>query len=334
MTLAIVWRSNRLSLVDISDMNNIKNLTDGVTLPGNPVCVSVVATSKGWTAYCGQSSGYVSAVTITNTEMTRIRDVQLPGISSDVWLDLSVDNSFVYAVASTGPQRAKMFSVSTSDFDVVEGDTLATASASIFQLGSVNVLNTPLVTSGLVVAILIWSVETDPPSFLDSQPFSIPFTGGPQNMGKSLNGSNESLLYIANPSSKVITGIRSTNKKYFNKLPDMTLPGNPTAIAPVSYDGKAYVSAGSNLCVVNKDKGVSKVIPLANSANAISLPTNSSAAYLLLNNQPANQPIFKVDFSNNDKITKGILPWLNPLGLTVLPPKTPQAKPPSNCGCM
>jgi hypothetical protein len=121
MTLAIVWRSNRLSLVDISDMNNIKNLTDGVTLPGNPLCVSVVATSKGWTAYCGQSSGYVSAVAITNTGMTKIRDVQLPGISSDVWLDLSVDNNLVYAVASTGPQRAKMFSLSTSDFDVVEG---------------------------------------------------------------------------------------------------------------------------------------------------------------------------------------------------------------------
>jgi hypothetical protein len=175
-------------------------------------------------------------------------------------------------------------------------------------------------------------VDGKPPRQLSLNQFNIPFTNDSKTMAKSFNGFQDSLIYICNASTHTIAVIEGTASNPINLLPILTLPDKITAIAPVSYNGKAYVSAGANLCIVDKDKGVIQTIPLTSSAKAIDVSSDSSAAYLLLSGG-FNDNVYKVDFKRQNIITQGRLPWLNPTGFTLIPPANPQTRNVSSSGC-
>ncbi|MBS0585074.1 MAG: hypothetical protein JSR76_02090 [Verrucomicrobia bacterium] len=335
MTLGIVWRSKRLSLIDVSDMNNIKRVTpNDLLLPGNPSCLQIVNTPKGWTAYCGQSNGYISIINISTTDMVKVIDVKLPNVNSNISLDLSIDNSLIYAIGNQDCNNSTIFVLNAEDLSLAGPvrNLPGVCTKILYQLGTINALYTAIIDNPTTLEIGVWDVNGRPPRQLNNKTFAIPFANDSDNTAKSFNGSQDSLIYICNYSSNIITGIRATQANPFNQLPNMTLPDKMTAMAPVSYDGKAYVSAGSNLCIVDKDKGVTKTIPIENSANTIDVARDSSTAYLLLNNEISDY-ILKVDFKKNNTITKGVLPGLLNLGFTLIPPSTSGLKTFSGCSC-
>ncbi|MBS0585075.1 MAG: hypothetical protein JSR76_02095 [Verrucomicrobia bacterium] len=339
MTLALVWLSQRLGLIDISDINDIKGL-GSVPLPGMPVCLKVVNTASGWTAYCAQNNGYISVIRGTSQGMTKIIDISLDNAGKanflDVSLDLSVDNKWVYAMTtSSGTNIKQMFVLDTTSLALTNGlaEFFNGWAKILYQLGSVNYLCTPETSPANQLTISFWSVGQNPPTLAKSFIlYGVPFINDQKNTAKSFNGFQDSLVYICNPSNNIITGIRVLGNLSYTQLPNITLPANMTALAPVSNDGKAYVSAGANLCIVDKDKGVIQTIPLNSSAKAIDVSSDSSAAYLLLSGG-FNDNVYKVDFKRLNIITQGRLPWLNPTGFTLIPPANPQTRNVSNSGC-
>jgi hypothetical protein len=143
MTLAIVWRSGRVSLVDISDINHIID-QGSVVLPGNPVCVKVVNTASGWTAYCGQNNGYLSVINISTTSMVKVIDIKLPNVDGDVSLDLSIDNNLIYAISNQDCTDSTMFVLDAQNLSAQPylRNIPNFCMKVLYQLGSINLLYT------------------------------------------------------------------------------------------------------------------------------------------------------------------------------------------------